>query len=145
MHPRSDSRRRALDILFSADLLDEPISEVLQREDRGRASPDDSVMSRKIDTDARSIVEGVAEHADQLNMLIGRYAQRWTIERMPIIDRNILRIAVFELLHCPQVPPGAAINDAVELAKMLSTEESGRFINGLLSRVHRERSAAAQT
>ena len=65
-------------------------------------------------------------------------ADRWVLERMPIVDRNLLRIGIFELLHREDIPPAATINEAVELAKLLSTEDSGRFVNGLLGRVARE-------
>lgn len=88
---------------------------------------------------ARSLIAGVEEHREEIDALIGEYADRWPIERMPVVDRNLLRIALFEMLFAPEVPPGVAINEAVELAKMLSTEDSGRFINGLLGRVARDR------
>ena len=129
MLPRTKARKRALDILHAADALDRMVSEVLAGE------PD-------VPDFTRELVEGVVEHRAELDDLIRRYADRWALERMPIVDRNLLRIGIFELLHRPDVPAAAAINEAVELAKILSTEDSGRFVNGLLGRVAREHARA---
>lgn len=84
---------------------------------------------------ARELVNGVQEHGRELDRLIARYADRWAIERMPVVDRTLLRIALYELGWRKDVPVPVVINEAVELAKALSTEDSGRFINGLLGRV----------
>jgi N utilization substance protein B len=75
----------------------------------------------------------VAEHIDALDELIQRYAKNWDLERMPALDRAILRLATYELGHRPDVPRNVVINEAVELAKVFSTEESGKFVNGMLS------------
>jgi N utilization substance protein B len=84
---------------------------------------------------AVELVLGVGEHHAEIDSTIRRYAQGWTLERMPAIDRAVLRIGVFELQHRPDVPTGAAISEAVELAKRFSTEDSGRFVNGMLAAV----------
>ena len=125
MQPRTKARKRALDILHTADALDRPVLDVL-------AEQNDAVPF------TRELVEGVEANRGELDDLIRRYADRWVLERMPIVDRNLLRIGIYELLHRPDVPTAAAINEAVELAKLLSTEDSGRFVNGLLGRVARE-------
>ncbi|MEX2555722.1 MAG: transcription antitermination factor NusB [Actinomycetota bacterium] len=125
MLPRTRARKRALDILHAADSLDRPALEVLAE------NPDAKEFTREL-------VSGVVEHREELDELIRRYADRWVLERMPIVDRNLLRMGIFELLHRPEIPPGVTINEAVELAKLLSTEDSGRFVNGLLGRVARE-------
>ena len=125
MLPRTRARKHALDILHAADALDRPVDEVLE------AEPGVKEFTREL-------VMGVIEHRSELDDLIRRYADRWTLERMPIVDRNLLRLGVFELLHREDIPPAASINEAVELAKLLSTEDSGRFVNGLLGRVARE-------
>ncbi|HVM35229.1 MAG TPA: transcription antitermination factor NusB, partial [Actinomycetota bacterium] len=75
------------------------------------------------------------EHQAELDELIVRYADRWAIDRMPVIDRSLVRMALFELLHSDDVPVAVVINEAVELAKELSTDDSGRFVNGLLGRI----------
>ena len=125
MLPRTRARKRALDILHAADSLDRPVLEVLAE------NPDEKEFTREL-------VSGVVEHREELDELIRRYADRWVLERMPIVDRNLLRMGIFELLHRPDIPNAATINEAVELAKLLSTEDSGRFVNGLLGRVARE-------
>lgn len=83
----------------------------------------------------RTLVEGVQEHHADIDQLIVSYADRWAIERMPMVDRNLVRIAIFELFWGDDVPVAVAINEAVELAKAFSTEDSGRFVNGLLGRI----------
>jgi len=125
MQPRTKARKRALDILHAADALDGSALALL--------GDDPPVVAF-----TRELVEGVEEHRAELDELIRRYADRWALERMPIVDRNLLRLGIFELLYRPDVPAPAAINEAVELAKLLSTEDSGRFVNGLLGRVARE-------
>lgn len=124
-HPRSDSRRRALEILFSADLRSEDPLPLLRAE-------------KGVDKDARSIVEGVTAKKDEIDALIRRYATGWTLERMPVVDRNVLRVGIFEALYALEIPVGVAVNEAVELAKIYSTEDSSRFVNGMLGRITRE-------
>jgi len=80
-----------------------------------------------------SLVSGVAEHADRLDAAIGARAKGWTIERMPVIDLNVLRIGAYELAERPDVPVAVVIDEAVELVKRFSTDDSGRFVNGVLS------------
>jgi N utilization substance protein B len=84
---------------------------------------------------ARALVQGVQDHHSDIDARIARYADRWAIQRMPVVDRTLLRIAIFELLWGNDVPVAVAINEAVELAKELSTDDSGRFVNGLLGRI----------
>ena len=84
------------------------------------------------------LVQGVEKHCDRIDALIGEFAIDWTLERMPVIDRNLLRIGVYELLQRPDVPTAAVISEAVELARRYSTEESGRFVNGMLGRIAEE-------
>jgi transcription antitermination protein NusB len=84
------------------------------------------------------VVSGVAEHQAEADDLIRRFAKGWTIERMPVIDRTLLRMGCYELAHRPDVPTGAVISEAVELAKRYSTDDSGKFVNGLLARIAKE-------
>jgi transcription antitermination protein NusB len=90
------------------------------------------------DAFAAQLVVGVSEHKDEVDGLIRRFAKGWSLERMPVIDRNLLRMAIFELAHRPDVPTGAVISEAVELAKTYSTDESGKFVNGMLGRIAEE-------
>lgn len=84
------------------------------------------------------LVRGVLAHREEIDQLLQRFSPEWRVERMATVDRNILRLAVFELLHRPDVPPGVAINEAVELAKKYGEKESSRFVNGILGQVARE-------
>jgi transcription antitermination protein NusB len=128
---RSAARRRALDILFEADLLDRPIPEVLARHlaDREAGIPDAYTVE---------LVDGVAGLLGELDARIAGAAEHWTIERMPLVDRNLLRLAAFELAARPEVPTAVVLDEAIELAKLLSTADSGRFVNGVLARIATE-------
>jgi N utilization substance protein B len=127
---RRKARKRALDVLFEADLRDLPPSQVLLTYlDRiAKPHPDHLEYSK-------TLIEGVAKHLDRIDELIASYAEGWTIDRMPAIDRNLARIAVYELLFEPDVDDPVAITEAVELAKEMSTDDSPRFLNGLLDRI----------
>jgi N utilization substance protein B len=120
---RSQARRRALEILHAAD--------VAESDPRASLNNDEPYY-------ARALVEGVAVHRDELDEIIREAAEHWALERMPVVDRNVIRIGVYELLYT-DVPTGVIVDQAVSLAKLLSTEDSGRFVNGLLGRVARER------
>lgn len=89
-----------------------------------------------VDAFTRRLVDGVSEHRGEIDELIGRFARRWAISRMPVVDRTVLRLATYELLH-EDTSPAVVINEAVELAKSLSTEDSGRYVNGVLESVRR--------
>lgn len=84
------------------------------------------------------LVEGIDAHAAAIDELLGRFSEHWTLDRMPVIDRTLLRLGTYELVHEPDIPTAVAISEAVALAKQYSTKDSGRFVNGLLSRVAAE-------
>ncbi|HKZ76383.1 MAG TPA: transcription antitermination factor NusB [Actinomycetota bacterium] len=128
MASRRDARRLALDILYQADVTGaDPASVVGGWLEAGREVPAFSI----------EIVEGVASRGPEIDALLGQHAQGWSVPRMTALDRAILRIAVYELLHRPDVPPSAAISEAVEAAAELSSEESKSFVNGVLGRIAR--------
>jgi N utilization substance protein B len=127
MAARSKARKRALDILFEAEVRGEPVLELMAE----RAAAADPPVSDY----AAELVRGVHEHADQIDMLLAAHAHGWTLDRMPAVDRNILRIGVFELLWNEGVPDAVAISEAVNLAGDLSTDDSSAFVNGLLGRL----------
>lgn len=122
---RHAARKRALDVLYEADLKERPVAEVLAKH-IADADP--------LPEFAVGLVRGVYRHREEIDTLIEQHSREWKLSRMPIVDRNILRLALFELLHDPEIPRAVAIDEAVELAKELSTADSGRFVNGLLSR-----------
>jgi N utilization substance protein B len=127
---RSKARKRALDLLFEAELRGVPVLELL--EERTAAKADDGPPVPEY---AAELVRGVQAHRDRIDELLAEYAEGWTLDRMPAVDRNILRIGAYELLWADDIPDGVAISEAVELAKDLSTDGSPAFVNGLLARL----------
>lgn len=127
MPARSKARKRALDVLFEAELRGTPVLDLLA-ERTAMASPPVSAY-------AAALVRGVTEHQPRIDELIAKYAEGWTLDRMPAVDRNVLRIGIYELLWAPDVPDAVAISEAVQLACNLSTDASPTFINGLLARL----------
>lgn len=132
MSARTKARKRALDMLYQADVRGERLSAIVNAE-ADRASGEPERMASWLY--AREIVDGVQDHRDEIDELIASYAQGWTIERMPNVDRALLRLAAWEILHNDEVPAAVAIDEAVELAKEYSTDDSGRFVNGVLGRI----------
>jgi N utilization substance protein B len=130
MPARRKARKRALDVLYEADLRGEPIQATLASS-LGRIEPPVPPHLPY----AVSIVEGVAAHSGRIDELISSYAEGWTLERMPVVDRNLARIAVYELLYVDEIDDAVAITEAVELAKQMSTDDSPRFLNGILGRI----------
>jgi N utilization substance protein B len=120
---RREARERALSLLYEADAKE--------------CSPADVLAALPVEPDpyAADVVAGVGEHQAEIDRIISAFAKDWSIDRMPVIDRTLLRMAIFELLHRPDVPTGAVISEAVELAKLYSTDDSSRFVNGMLGRV----------
>jgi N utilization substance protein B len=147
MKARRAARRLALDVLYEAEIRDVlPLDAWSLRSDEGWVVPaagdDDLIAAEAGDPPPKEaleyghgLVSGVQSHQADIDALIVGYADRWAIERMPVVDRNIVRIALFELLWGSDVPVAVVINEAVELAKELSTDDSGRFVNGLLGRI----------
>lgn len=119
---RREARERALALLYEA---------------RAHEAPYDVLAAQPVEVEeyAAALVRGVLDHTDDLDALIGHHARGWVVERMPVIDRTLLEMAAFEILHRPDVPPNAAINEAVDLAKQYSTDDSGRFVNGVLAAI----------
>jgi N utilization substance protein B len=133
MPARSKARKRALDVLYEADLRDLPALTVLA-ERHGR---DETPVPKYTST----LVHGVTDHQARIDELIASYAVDWTIDRMPPVDRNVLRLGLYELMWMDDVPDAVVISEAVALARSLSTEDSPRFINGVLARLAEVRPA----
>jgi transcription antitermination protein NusB len=128
MPRRRGARKLALDILYEHELTETPIEETLARH---LAAPGFEF--------AAALVRSVLQHQEELDKLIGGYAEQWSIDRMPVIDRNLLRMGACEILYIEDVPAAVTINEAVELAKTYSTEDSPRFINGILGHLTTDR------
>ena len=127
MTARSKARKRALDILFEAEQRGLNAREVLRVR---QAEPDASFNPYTAE-----LVWGVVEHSDRIDDLLSTYSMGWSLDRMPAVDRNVLRIGVYELLWADDVPDAVAISEAVGLVQSLSTDESSSFVNGLLGRI----------
>lgn len=130
MPARRKARKRALDVLYEADQRNLPPGQVLTTylARLQRPLPEHIAYTE-------SLVAGVAAHLDRIDELIVSYAEGWTLERMPVVDRNLARIAVYELLYVDEIDDAVAISEAVELAKQMSTDDSPRFLNGILGRI----------
>jgi N utilization substance protein B len=124
---RSKARKRALDVLFESDVRGTDSLDTL-RAWVDRADP-------PVQLYAREIVEGVTAHRERIDEVIASYAKDWSLDRMPPVDRTTLRLATYELLWRDEVPDAVVIDEAVELAKSLSTDDSPAFVNGILARV----------
>ena len=135
MTTRRDARRLAIDILYQADITGAEPADVLTswRE-----------AEREVPPFAEELIDGVAEHGPEIDLLLEEHAEDWTLARMAALDRTILRVAVFELRHRADVPPSVAISEAVEAASELSSDESKGFVNGILGRIAREPGGAAE-
>jgi transcription antitermination protein NusB len=127
MAARSKARKRALDVLFEAEARGEPVLELLAERTAAADPP--------VSDYAAELVRGVHEHAEQIDALLSANSRGWTLDRMPAVDRNILRIGAFELLWSESIPDAVAISEAVVLAGELSTDDSSSFVNGLLARL----------
>lgn len=138
MSARTKARKRAVDAVFAADLR--KISPLSLLDDVADLAADRQ-NQEAIFGYARQIVQGIVDHHDEIDDLLETYSQGWALERMPNLDRAILRVAVWEILYNSEVPDAVAVDEAVELAKEFSTDDSGSFVNGLLSRIASTKSA----
>ncbi|NMB23984.1 MAG: transcription antitermination factor NusB [Firmicutes bacterium] len=130
---RRKARETALQALFQVDVGKIPAdAAVMYAIAFNDLSEDTAVFSR-------SIVEGVTTYQEQIDEAISRWAVDWSLERLANVDRNILRIAFYELLFCPEIPEGVAISEAVEIAKDFGDDDSSRFVNGILGQFSRDR------
>lgn len=133
MAARSKARKRAVDVLYESDLRGtDAVTTLAER----LAQADPPVPDYTVE-----LVEGVTGNLGLLDDVLGTHSEGWTVDRMPAVDRAVLRLALYELLVRDDVPDAVVIDEAVELAKSLSTDESPRFVNGVLGRVLRERPA----
>jgi N utilization substance protein B len=126
MAARSKARKRALDFLYEADIKNASAKELFAQRGAAELSQEPYVSD---------LISGVTEHIGKIDELIMTYAQGWDMDRMPPIDRNILRIAIFEILWGTQIPIEVAADESIELGKSLSTDDSSAYINGVIGRI----------
>ncbi len=128
MGARSKARKRAVDVLYEADLREiDPVTLVSERVGSTDVPP--------VNDYTVTLVEGVTANRERIDQLLTEHSEGWTLNRMPPVDRAVLRLGLFELLWCDDVPDPVAIDEAVELVKALSTDDSPRFVNGVLGRI----------
>jgi N utilization substance protein B len=133
MSARSKARKRALDILFEAEIRGMPVLDLLAERSAAGSVPD--AGTPPVSAYAADLVRGVQAHSERIDELLATHSLGWSLDRMPAVDRNILRIGAYELLWGSGVPDGVAISEAVLLARDLSTDASPAFVNGLLARL----------
>lgn len=132
MGKRRRSREFALQVLYQFEILKQDPNKVL-------STAKEHFLSKESDYEfSERIVLGIQKYINEIDLLIKRYSKHWRLDRMTIIDRNILRMALFELLYCEDIPPKVTLNEAINLGKKYGTEDSGSFINGILDRIQKE-------
>jgi len=130
---RSKARKRALDLLYASDMRRRSATEAL----------DELVEGTQVNDYTVELVRGVTEHRARLDEVISSYVKGWTLDRMPAVDRNVLRLATFEVLYVDDVPDAVAVSEALNLVRDLSTDESPAFVNGVLGNIVRDRETLA--
>ncbi|MBX7557036.1 transcription antitermination factor NusB [Streptomyces sp. tea 10] len=126
---RSKARIRAVEILFEAEQRNESVRDALVRRRENSSSP--------INPYTVDILEGVHDRREDIDESLETYSQGWELDRMPAVDRNVLRVGAWELLYNSEIPDGVAVAEAVAVARQLSTDDSPRFVNGLLGRLQK--------
>jgi len=132
MSNRHEARLWAVQFLFQRDF---------NNSDREVALADfwaERKCSAKLSAFCEGLIRGVELNRDEIDRRLRKYAEHWSLERMGAVDRNVMRVALYEMLHCPDIPPVVSINEAVDLAKELSGRESGKFVNGILDRARQD-------
>ena len=132
MGKRRKSRESALQVLYQLEITKQEGPKAITQRKAHFSS------SEGTDEFAERIVLGVLDHAREIDQLIERFSENWRLTRMTLVDRNILRMAIFELLYCSDIPPKVTLNEAIDLGKRYGSEESGSFINGILDRIQNE-------
>lgn len=132
MGRRRKSREFALRILYQLNITKQEAATALTQ------FQENFLPGEEVDDFLKRLVLGVIEHRSELDRLIERYSENWRLDRIDMIERNLLRMALFELLYCEEIPPKVTINEAIDLGKRYGSEESGSFINGLLDRIQNE-------
>ena len=132
MRKRSQARDWVLKILYQSDITKRPIDLSAEYFWNNEETPDPEIQEF-----SKRLVLGVQENMTDIDAIISKYATNWQLKRMAVIDKNILRLGVFELKYAPDIPPKVTINEAVELAKKYGDYESSKFVNGILDKIHK--------
>ncbi len=132
MGKRRKSREFTLQVLYQLDITKQEATKTLTQ------FQENYLPNGRRDDFVERLVLGVQEHRKEIDQLIKKYSEHWRLDRMTLIDRNILRMATFELLYCEEIPPKVTLNEAIDLGKRFGSEDSGSFINGILDRIQNE-------
>lgn len=139
---RRKARESALQLLYEIDLCQKDPVEVLKLSEFLKVLPKEAGHDEETSAEQQKfchdLVEGVSRNVREIDQLIESHSTHWKISRMALVDRNILRLAVFELLYCQDIPTSVSINEAIEIGKRFGTEESGSFINGVLDHIAKD-------
>ncbi|MEA3212621.1 MAG: transcription antitermination protein NusB [Chthoniobacter sp.] len=138
MGKRREGREAAVQFLYQIDLNAGSTSSLYEAFWELRSGPDRKAATPHTRAFAEQLVEGVSAHAVEIDAQIKKFAANYELHRIAAVDRNILRVAIYEMLFCPDIAPVIAINEAIEIAKKFGTEKSGAFVNGILDRVQKE-------
>jgi N utilization substance protein B len=130
--PRKKSREFALQVLYQLTIIKQDVTTALAQ------FQENFLSDGRADDFLKRLVQGVLEHRSELDRLIETYSENWRLDRINLVDRNILRLALFELLYCEEIPPKVTINEAIDLGKRFGSEDSGSFINGILDRIQHD-------
>lgn len=140
MSARSKARKQTLDLLYESDIRGSSASDLMVLRD----VPDDGPDARPIREFTKELIGGITENRRKIDELISTYAQGWDMDRLPAVDRNILRLGIYEIVWSDEVEDGVAIDEALNLAKVLSTDESAGYIHGVLGRISTIKSSIAR-
>ena len=140
MSARSKARKQTLDLLYESDIRGSSASDLMVLRD----VPDDGPDARPIRDFTKELIGGITENRRKIDELISTYAQGWDMDRLPAVDRNILRLGIYEIVWSDEVEDGVAIDEALNLAKVLSTDESAGYIHGVLGRISTIKSSIAR-
>ena len=132
MLERTRSRRQALEILYQREITGQSADTILEERSY---NPEDGEPSEF----CRELLAGVQEHQTRIDAELSEISEHWTVSRMPLVDRNILRLAVYEILFVEEIPPSVSINEAVEMAKIFGGDDSSKFVNGVLGKLAEQR------
>jgi N utilization substance protein B len=136
MRQRTKARKDALEILFQREITGQSLPEVLKVREEASGETVSGFCVK--------IIQGVEKYKREIDQLIREYTDNWALERMPVVDRNIIRIGLYEILHEPDIPVSVSINESVELAKVFGGQDSGKFVNGILGRIAQELKASSK-
>ena len=143
-HEHSRARREVLQVMYQSELTGIPLPALVAGQgdaalllipERPEGIEDNDLVGEELADYAAALLSGIVSHLEEIDGWIAATALNWTLERMPIVDRNIIRLAAYEIAFCPDIPTGVAINEAVEIAKAFCGDESPKFVNGVLGRI----------